>query len=354
MTSNSLLPSPGRGAVLRAAASAVAVGLVLAGCSPSGDDGGDQQVSAEAQQCNDIDESFPARPLELVVPFAAGGGTDGVARIIADELSAQMDAQINVVNRDGGAGIIGHQAIADADPDGYTLGLVTVEIGMMHHQGLTDLSGDDLTAISQMNEDGAGITVAADSEWDDVDDLLDHIRENPGEVTSSGTVQGGIWHLALLGMLLDAGISPDAITFVPATGAAPALQELAAGGLDMTTNSLAESRTMLEADRAKAIGVMGSEPDPLFPEVETLAEQTGSEYSMSAWRGIAGPEDMDESVVEELECHLGVIAESEDYKDFMTESGLGVVYRDAEDFQTFMREDDAAKGEIMQEAGLAR
>lgn len=332
-------------------AGAAAVAMVAVGCS-----GGSSEEGAApdaVQGCNDINTEYPSGPLELIVPWAAGGGTDGVGRLIGDQLSTQIGTNVNVVNRTGGSGVVGHQAMVDAEPDGQTIGLVTVEIGMMHHQGLTDISGEDLTAISQMNEDPAGITVAADAEWETADELLTYIEENPGEVTASGTGQGGIWHLALLGMLIDNDIPLDAVNFVPSDGAAPALQEMVAGGIDMTTNALGESTTMLESDRAKALAVMGTEPDPNFPDVPTLQEQTGSDYSMSVWRGIAGPLDLEPTVVEELECHLGLIAESDEFNQFMSDSGLGVKYAGAEEFQTLMREDDVQKGEVMEEAGLA-
>lgn len=342
--------------LLSGMAGVAALALVATGCS-SGSGGGESAGGAPAdavQACNDINPDYPSGPVELIVPWAAGGGTDGVARLIGDQLSGQMETNINVVNRTGGSGVVGHQAMVDADPDGQTIGLVTVEIGMMHHQGLTDISGEDLTAISQMNEDPAGITVAADAPWNTAEELLTYIEENPGEVTSSGTGQGGIWHLALLGMLIDNDLPLDSVNFVPSEGAAPALQEMVAGGIDMTTNSLGESTTMLESDRAKALAVMGTEPDPNFPDVPTLESQTGSDYSMSVWRGIAGPKGMDATVVEELECHLGLIAESDEFNDFMSKSGLGVKYRNAADFQTLMSEDDAAKGAVMEEAGLAK
>ncbi|MFC7376509.1 tripartite tricarboxylate transporter substrate binding protein [Brachybacterium sp. GCM10030267] len=333
-------------------AGAAAIALVAVGCS--GGSGGGSVDGDALQACNDVNAEYPGGPVELIVPWAAGGGTDGVARLIGEQLSGQMETSVNVVNRTGGSGVVGHQAMVDAEPDGQTLGLVTVEIGMMHHQGLTEISGEDLTAISQMNEDGAGITVAADAEWENAEELLTYIEENPGEVTASGTGQGGIWHLALLGMLIDNDIPVDAVNFVPSEGAAPALQELVAGGIDMTTNALGESKTMLDSDRAKALGVMGTERDPAFPDVETLQEQLGSDYSMTVWRGIAGPKELDPTIVEELECHLGLIAESDEFNEFMTDTGLGVKYAGAEEFQTLMREDDDAKGEVMEEAGLAK
>ncbi|MFC7404176.1 tripartite tricarboxylate transporter substrate binding protein [Georgenia alba] len=335
---------------LTAVAAASAASLVLAACSGSG--GGDDAAGGGEGPC-DVAPEYPSGPIELIVPWAAGGGTDGVARLVGEQLGEALGTQVNVVNRTGGSGVVGHQAMADAPADGQTLGLVTVEIGMMHWQGLTDLTHEDLTAISQVNADPAGLTVAADSEWQNAQDLLDHIEANPGDVVSSGTGQGGIWHLALIGMLLEAGLEPDAVNFVPSDGAAPALQELVAGGIDLTTSSLGENKSMIESGQARALAVMGNEPDPNFPDVPTLAEETGVEYEMGVWRGIAGPAGMEENAVAELECHLEEITASQEFTDFMADSGLGVRYAGAEEFARLMAEDDAAKGEVMEAAGLA-
>ncbi len=346
---------------LRAVALVGSAGVFLAACGA--DDAGDAgdaapqatqpgDPAAGADGC-DIAADYPSGPVELIVPWAAGGGTDGVARVIGTELAAALDTQVNVVNRTGGSGVVGHQAMATADPDGQTLGLVTVEIGMMHHQGLTDLTSEDLTAIAQVNENPAGLTVAADSQWETAQDLLTYIEGNPGEVTASGTGQGGIWHLALIGMLLDAGLEPDAVNFVPSEGAAPALQELVAGGIDLSTASLGENLTMLDSGRVEALAVMGTEPDADFPDVPTLEEETGIDYGMGVWRGIAGPAGMDENVVAEVECHLEQIVADEEFVDFMSNLALGVRYRGSEEFAEFMLEDDEAKGVVMEEAGLA-
>lgn len=315
-----------------------ATSLMLTGCSGGSTGAGDKPGSdtstqaagngdTNAAKC-DLADGYPNGPIELIVPWAAGGGTDAVARLVGKQLAEAMDTQVNVVNRAGGSGVVGHSAMAQAKPDGRTLGLVTTEIGMMHWQGLTDLSYKDLTAISQLNEDPAGITVAADAQWDDAQELLDYIKAHPGEIKSSGTGQGGIWHVALLGLLDAAGLPLDSVNFIPSEGAAPALQELVAGGIDMTTNSLGESLTMLETGKAKALGVMGTERDPNFPDVAPVSEQTGIDYSMNVWRGIAGPAGMDKDVVAELDCHLKNIGESAEFSEFMKSVGLGVRYRD--------------------------
>src|SRR5216684_4535427 len=99
---------------------------------------------------------YPGRPVTLIVPWGAGGGTDATARIIGSLLEKELGQPVNVVNRTGGSGVVGHQAIASSPPDGYTIGMITVEIGMMHWVGLTNLSANDYTLIGVVNADPAG------------------------------------------------------------------------------------------------------------------------------------------------------------------------------------------------------
>src|SRR5512140_3210585 len=112
--------------------------------------------------------AYPERPITLIVPWAAGGGTDATARIIGTLLEKQLGQPVNVVNRTGGSGVVGHAAIASGAPDGYTIGILTVEIGMMHWQGLTELTGASYTPIALVNYDPAGLSVAADSPYKSV------------------------------------------------------------------------------------------------------------------------------------------------------------------------------------------
>ena len=99
--------------------------------------------------------------MTVICPWGAGGGTDATARIVAAVLEKELKQPFNVVNRTGGSGVVGHSAIATAAPDGYTLGIITVEISMMHWQGLTELKPDSYTPLALMNEDPPGIQVQA-------------------------------------------------------------------------------------------------------------------------------------------------------------------------------------------------
>ncbi len=138
--------------------------------------------------------AWPERPITLIVPWSAGGGTDAVGRVIAAELEADLKQPVNVVNRTGGSGVVGHSAIAAANPDGYTIGIITVEIGMMHHIGLTKLTGADYTPLALMNFDPNAIFVRQDSPIKTAKDLLEAAKKDPGKMKASGTGQGGIWH----------------------------------------------------------------------------------------------------------------------------------------------------------------
>lgn len=135
---------------------------------------------------------YPERPLTLIVPWAAGGGTDATARTIARALEEELGQNVNVVNRTGGSGVVGHTTMINAKPDGYTIGLATGEVNMMHWQGLTNLTFEDFTPIAQINYDFPGIQVAADSPYESLEELLEAIRTEPkGTFTASGTGQGG-------------------------------------------------------------------------------------------------------------------------------------------------------------------
>ncbi len=332
---------------------ATAASLALAACGGSGEGTAAGGAAGERSTPCDAAPDYPNGPVQMIVPWSAGGGTDSVARFVASELATALDTNVNVVNRTGGSGVVGHSAIAQARPDGRTIGLATVELTMMHHQGLTDLTFADFSPIAQVNNDPAGITVREDAPWDTAAELFAAAAEQPGELTGSGTGRGGIWNLAMAGALLEAGKDPGAVQWVPSEGAAPALQELVAGGVDVSTASLVENQTMIEAGRAKVLGVMAEERDAKYPDVPTLAEQ-GVDFTMSAWRGVVGPEGMEPEVIEELGCHLDGIVHGPAYQDFMGKAGFGIEWRGPEEFGAYIAEQDTSKGEIMEAAGLAQ
>lgn len=298
--------------------------------------------------------AYPERPITLIIPWSAGGGTDATGRMIASLLEGELGQPVNVVNRTGGGGVVGHSAIATAEPDGYTIGVVTVEIGMMHWAGLTDLTGADYTPIALYNADPAGLQVNSDSPYETAEQAVQAIKDSPGEFNGSGTGQGGIWHLALAGMLDKAGIDPSSVAWVPSQGAAPALQDLAAGGVTFVTCSVVEAEALMSAGRVRSLAVMSEERLPAFPDIPTLKEATGIDWSLAAWRGLAGPKDMPAEVVDTLLPAFQKVYESMEFQDFMKGRGFGLVWRPGAEFSEWMTESDESLGVVMKAVGIAQ
>jgi len=298
--------------------------------------------------------AYPERPITLIVPWAAGGGTDATARIIGTLLEKDLGQPVNVVNRTGGSGVVGHSAIASVPADGYTIGIITVEIGMMHWQGLTELTGASYTPIGLVNFDPAGLQVAADSPYNSVNDLVAAIKAGPGKFKASGTGQGGIWHLAIAGMLRDMKVDPATVPWVPSNGAAPGLQDLVAGGVQIAPVSLPEARSLIDAGKVKSLAVMADAPSALYPKVPTLKAATGSDWTMGAWRGIAAPKNLPPEARDKLAAAIKKVVASKDYVDFMTQRGFGIVYAGPDEFAKYMAKSDVDLGATMKAVGIAK
>ncbi len=298
--------------------------------------------------------AWPERPITLIVPWGAGGGTDATARIIGSLLEKELKQPVNVVNRTGGSGVVGHQAIASAPADGYTIGMATVEIGMMHWQGLTELKGSSYTPIALVNADPAGLQVRADSPYKSAKDLIEAIKANPGKLKSSGTGQGGIWHLAIAGMLQSLKVDPAASPWVPSNGAAPGLQDLVAGGIEIVPCSLPEARSLIDSGKVRSLAIMDAKPAALYPNVPTLKDATGSDWTLAAWRGIVAPKGVPKDVSDKLLAALEKVHKSAEFNDFMKQRGFGVIWAPSAEFAAFMEKSDKDLGAVMKAVGIAK
>ncbi len=298
---------------------------------------------------------YPERPITMIVPWSAGGGTDAIARMLANGMEKELGVPVSVVNRTGGAGVVGHNAMVTAPDDGYTIGFSTAEMITYYWTGNAEFQADDFTPIALVNFDSGAFHVAGDSEWETVQDALDAIKEAPkGTYKMSGTAVGAAYHLAFAGALQHQGIDPVKVTMVPSQGAAPGFQELAAGGVHIIPSSLPEGKTMVDAGRAKALAVFSNDRLDAYPDVPTFSEQVGSDYAGGTWRGVVGPEGLDEAAAEKLEQAVSSVVESDEFKNFMSEQGFGVRFLDSDGFETFLQEQETQVGEVMNAIGLAK
>jgi tripartite-type tricarboxylate transporter receptor subunit TctC len=144
------------------------------------------------------------------------------------------------------------------------------------------------------------------------------------------------------------------VAWVPSTGAATAMQDLAAGGLDVVTCSVPEARAIIEAGKARSLAIMASARNPQFKDVPTLKEGMGVDYTVGAWRGIAGPKGMPKDVADKLTAELKKAFESKEFNEFMANRGFATKWADAAGFAKFMADSNAAMGQAMGAAGLKK
>ena len=302
-------------------------------------------------------QEYPNRPVTLVCPWAAGGGTDRVSRQLAVHLEAALGVPVNVINATGGRGVTGHSRGLHARPDGYTMLLATVELNMMHWSGLTGLTYKDSTPLMSVNEDAAALIVPTDAPWQTLSELEADIRSKPKQLTASGTATGGIWHLALAGWLLEAGLKADDVTFVSATGAGPSLRELIGGGLDMVCCSLPEAGTLLKGGQVRALGVMAAERLDDYPQVETFAEQ-GQDFSLGVWRGLMLPKETPRHITDALVGAVERVVKGETdvggktFPESMQVEGFNSSWRSPDQFRQFLAESDAKFGKLLTDEAM--
>ncbi len=289
----------------------------------------------------------------IVCPWAPGGGTDQLSRLVADQLQQRMETPVIVVNRDGGSGAIGHTAVAKADPDGRTIGMLTAELSTMHQMGICELTYRDYDCLMQLNGDPAAILVKKDAPWKNLTEFLEHIREHPGDVKMSGTATGGLWDLARVGMQHKAGIPIESVIWVPTKGAAPSLVQLMGGHIDGVCCSVPEAASQLEAGELRVLAVFSEDRLPEFPDDPTAKEQ-GLDWVAVGWRGLALPKGTPEPVRQDLLKHLNEIAKSKEFLEFMKQSGYRVTIKGPDEFTKFLQEQETQWKPIVEAAGYAK
>jgi tripartite-type tricarboxylate transporter receptor subunit TctC len=305
---------------------------------------------AQAAEC----DWKPERAVTYVVPWGAGGGTDANSRMLASLLEIELGQPFNVVNRTGGNGVVGHSAIATAEPDGYTMGSATVEIAMMHWAGLTELTYENITPIALLDIVPASVTVGKDSPFNSLDEMLVHVKENPGELTASGTSQGGIWHLAIAGLLNAEGMDPAAVRWIPSDGAASGMQELMAGGVDMVTVALSEAKALIEAGELKGLAYMYTDRMAALPDIPTTKEALDSGWTLAAFITMSGPEGLPDEIACAYEQAVEKVAKTKEWADFKAGRGADVVFMGREELTAMIAGADTDLGATMTAIGLAK
>ena len=296
---------------------------------------------------------YPKKGISVICPWSAGGGTDACLRAFVEAMGKDLGVTLTVDNQTGGGGILGHQAIADADTDGYTIGMITFELATYKKLGTSELTWEDYTPLCRVNTDAAAVTVnaewAADNGITDLATFIDYCSAHPDEVQMGGSSNASVWHIAGGYLMQETGISIQMITYQE--GAATAVQNAAGGFIQGVTVSLAEARSFIESGDLICLGVMDSERNSVFPDVPTCAEQ-GYDIQYFTQRGMALPKGVDDAIVARLEEACAAAIEDADFVEFMNNNGQAISYLDSAGYAEFLEQSATDVANAMDVLGL--
>ncbi|MFZ4285245.1 tripartite tricarboxylate transporter substrate binding protein [Variovorax sp. HJSM1_2] len=286
--------------------------------------------------------------IQMLVPYVKDGGSDQRARLIAKYLARELGREIEVVNRTGA--VTGHTAIAQAAPDGATIGLITGEIGMMHwHAGLTALTPADYTALAVPFVESSAIIVRHDAPFADLRAFLEHCRNQP--VVGSGGPDFSVWKFSLLGLLRAAGQSIQNVQWIETYSGEQGLANVLEGRALVAPITMTDARGPLRAGTARALASMEDVRHASFPEVPTVQEAAGIPWSVAHWRGIVAPRGLPEALRQNYIEALQRVSRHEDFQAEARASSFTVRWRFGDDFADYMAEDDQQFGQVIQSLG---
>lgn len=249
--------------------------------------------------CNAMAESYPNKPIRLVIPSAAGGAPDIVIRTISTDLGAALGQPIVVDNKPGAGGLIGMTDVFRSAPDGYTLGygnVVTLSINR-HLYSKLPYEPDALTGIALLGSVQNALVVRNSLPVKSVQELIAYAKQNPGRLTMASAGNGTTSHL---GGELFKSLTGTFMTHVPYRGSPSAFQDLMGGHIDLMFDNLSSAGPHIQANRVRALGVSGAKRSQIFPTLPTIQEQGVKDYETTAWGGIVGPKGLPEAIVARL------------------------------------------------------
>ena len=249
---------------------------------------------------SDAATDYPSHAIHLIVPFAAGGGTDIVGRIIGQKLSETWKQPVVVENRAGGNGTIGAYAVARSAPDGYTLSMITashsVNVTLQGSKHPYDLL-NDFAAVSQVTTQPYVLVVNPGLPMKSMRDLVVLAKASPGKLTYGSSGVGGTSHLA--GALL-CSLADIEMTHVPYRGGEPAMADVVSGQIDMLFSTRLQSRGFVEAGKLRPLAVTSAHRSPAMPDLPTMQEAGVPGYEVAGWYGMLAPAGTPPAIVDRL------------------------------------------------------
>ena len=295
-------------------------------------------------------DSFPTKPLKIVVIVAPGGSADGVARLVAENLAPRLGQPVVVENRPGAGGNIATQTVAQSAGDGYTLLLSannhTINPSLFSNAGYTI---DQLVPVAELMEGPSVLSVAADSRFKSLQDVIDEAKKRPGQLSFGSAGVGIPNHIA--GEMLKKAAGIDMV-HVPYRGSGPSMVDAIAGHLPLVSSSLVAAMPHLESGKLRALAVTSGKRWPSAPDIPAASEFGLPGYEHMTWLGLFAPKGTPDGIVARLNREVNAVLALPDVRERVRKMGGDVMQKDPAEFDAMIRKDAVGSAALVKEAGL--
>lgn len=295
-------------------------------------------------------QDFPQRPVNLVAPFNAGGGTDLLLRAFAPHFAEALDGDAYVSNMAGGSGTVAAAALSGQKPDGYQLGYWSVTVSTIQPQIKDVPYGlDSWTPICSVAASPTVLFTQADSPYKTIEDVVTAVKEQPGKLLFGSSGPGAITHLTAVAAFAGLGIIDD-MRHLPFQGSGPALQAMAAG----TIQFFGDTELLMTRGDFHPLVVFNNERLESMPDVPTAAEVgiAAPLNELYLWGGLFAPAGVDPEVTQTLSTACETAINSDGFQEFAAETSTVLNFRNAADFDTFYRSQYESNAKLIDAAGL--
>jgi tripartite-type tricarboxylate transporter receptor subunit TctC len=297
-------------------------------------------------------QTWPAKPIRLIVPFPPGGGNDTVARSIAEQASPALGQSIVVDNRPGAGGIIGAQEAAKAPPDGYTLflgGVGSHAVNPNLHAKLPYDPVKDFAPITLVASAPSVLVVTPSLPARSIAEFAAYARANPGKLNYASNGNGSSSHIAAVLYETMAGVK---MVHVPYKGLGPALTDLLGGRVELMFNSIVAILPHIQAGRLRALAVTSKKRSPLLPDVPALAESGLPDYEAGSWYGILAPAGTPPAIIERLHSEIIKAVRTPEVEKRLAGEGAEIIASTPEQFAAHIKTELARMREAVRAGGI--
>lgn len=295
-------------------------------------------------------QAWPDRPITLIVPFAPGGATDIVGRIMADQLGKVLGQTVVVENKGGAAGAIGMGDLARSKPDGYTFALITDSIPiqpLLNSSLAWDMS--KFEAVAKIATSPEVLVVNPNVPVDSVKDFVEYAKSQPGKLSYAASSTGSVHHLA--GEVFKQQTNIDMV-HIPYKGGGQSIVDMASGRVEAGFIGLAPILSQLQSGQLKALALTGAERNALAPDVPTFQEAGYGDFDVELWIGLVGLKDMPDEVVASMRSAIDQIVSSESVQKNLREIGFEPVMQDSLDFAAWLSEQQQGWDNVIEQIGM--